>query len=104
MIECICINDKGKPYIIPHEKWIKKDNEYNITHIGTTLGTSVLCVTLAEITLGKEYYPYEGFRLDRFAFTKENIAKLMELMKSCSELNEIEIPIPKPEIYESASV
>jgi len=102
MIKCICINDKGKPFIIPQEKWIKKDNEYHITHIGTTIGTSVLCVRLSEITLGKEYYPYEGFRLDRFAFTKENIAKLMELMKSCSELNEIEIP--KPEIYEPASV
>lgn len=102
MIKCICINDKGKPFIIPREKWIKKDNKYHITHIGTTLGTNVLCVTVAEITLGKEYYPYEGFRLDRFAFTQDNLLKLIELMKNCSELNNIELP--KPEIYEPASV
>ena len=79
MIECICINDKGKPYIIPSEKWIKKGNKYHITHIGTTLGTSVLCVTVSEITLGKEYYPYEGFRLDRFAFTEKSFLELSEL-------------------------
>lgn len=102
MIECICINDKGKPYIIPQNKWLVKDNKYHITHVGTSLGTNVICVTVAEITLTKEYYPYEGFRLDRFAFTQSALLELMELMKNCSELNDIELP--KPEIYESASV
>lgn len=98
MIKCICINDKGKPTIIPSDKWLVKGNEYHITHVGTTLGTNVLCVTVAEITLGKEYYPYEGFRLDRFAVTQTSLVKLVELMKDCSELNEVEIP--KPQIYE----
>lgn len=102
MIERICINDKGKPYIIPQNKWLVKDNKYHITHVGTSLGTNVICVTVAEITLTKEYYLYEGFRLDRFAFTQDSLMKLIELMKNCSELNDIELP--KPEIYESASI
>ncbi len=91
MIECICINDIGKPTVIPIDKWVVKGNKYHITHIGSTLGTSILCVTLSEISLGEKYYPYEGFRLDRFAFNKESAIKLLELMKKCSELNDVNI-------------
>ena len=106
MVECICINDKGKPTIIPPSKWVIKNEVYHITHIGTTLGSSVMCVTVKEITLGAEFYPYEGFRLDRFAFKEKDIPSLIELMKQCAELNNIDIteltnqPIIKTEEYE----
>lgn len=94
MIKCICINDKNKPTVIPRDKWVVKGNQYHIIHIGTTIGNISMACTLKEITLGKECYPYEGFSLNRFAFNEEDIPKLMELLKNCSELNNIEIPTP----------
>lgn len=91
MIGCICINDKHKPRQIPVNKWIESGKEYTIIHIGTTIGTKIPTVTLSEITLGKESYPYEGFRLDRFAFSVDDIQKLIAFMKDCSELKHIDI-------------
>lgn len=90
-VECFCINNKAKPVIIPMTKWIIEGEKYHIIHVGTTIGSKIPTVTLSEINLGKELYPYEGFRLDRFVFTQEGIIKLIELMKSCSELSEVNI-------------
>lgn len=90
-VECFCINAKAKPVIIPLTKWIIEGEKYHIIHVGTTVGSKIPTVTLAEINLGKELYPYEGFRLDRFAFTHDQLLKLIELMKSCAELNEVNI-------------
>jgi hypothetical protein len=91
MIECKCINDKNKPSIIPSSKWLTLGNIYNVTHIGTTVGGFSIAVTLKEISLGKEYYPYEGFNINRFVFREEDIPKLIELMESCKELSKINI-------------
>ena len=91
MIKCICINAKGKPTIIPEEKWVKENNTYHIIHIGTTIGGRIMCCTLSEINLGKQYYPYEGFRLERFAFNEKDLPALFELMKKCAELNNVDI-------------
>lgn len=90
-VECICINAKNKPVIIPMTKWIIEGEKYHIIHVGTTVGSNVPTVTLSEITLGEELYPYQGFRLDRFAFTKEGLLALIELMKACSELNHVNV-------------
>lgn len=95
MIECICINDSYKPRIIPSNKWVKLGEKYHITHIGTTIGTNIPSCTLKEISLSKENYPYQGFRLDRFAIRKDKLHELIELIKNCSELNNLEIPQPK---------
>ena len=102
MIECICIDDKAKPRIIPSEKWVVKLNKYHITHVGTTIGGKILTVTLSEINLGKEFYPYEGFRMSRFAFKEEDLQKLFELMQSCSELSDVDLNelINQPQILE----
>ena len=40
---------------------------------------------LAEIELGDEELPIEYFLLRRFAFTEENLLKLLELIKNCTE-------------------
>lgn len=92
MIECICIDAKGKPAIISPEDWVVCGSKYHITHIGTTLGGKVIAVTLKEINLCKKiYYPYEGFRINRFAFNEEDLQKLFELMKNCAELSEVNL-------------
>lgn len=90
-VTCFCINDKLKPVIIPFDKWIIEGEKYHIIHVGTTVGSKIPTCTLAEINLGQELYPYEGFRLDRFAFTKDQLLLLIELMKSCAELNHVNV-------------
>lgn len=90
-VECICIDNSKKPVIIPFSKWIIEGEQYHIIHVGTTVGSKIPTVTLSEISLGKELYPYEGFRLDRFAFTQEGLLNLIALMKSCSELNHVDV-------------
>lgn len=90
-VECYCADAKNKPVIIPLNKWVIEGEKYHIIHVGTTIGSKIPTVTLSEIHLGKEYYPYEGFKLNRFAFTVEGLKQLIELMKSCSELNKVNI-------------
>lgn len=90
-VACICIDSKNKPDVIPNSKWISKGIQYTIIHIGTTINKKVLTCTLLEVSLDESCKPYDGYRLDRFAFKEEDIAKLLELMKSCSELNELNI-------------
>ena len=46
-------------------------------------------VTLDEVQTKSE--KYNAYRLDRFAFTKEGIEQLIELMKECTELGKVDI-------------
>lgn len=91
-VPCICINAKHRPNDIPLNKWISEGVEYTIIHIGTTVTKKILTCTLLEVTLDESCKPYDGYRLERFAFREEDIPKLLELMKSCSELNGLDIP------------
>lgn len=90
-VKTICINDKNRPQEIQPQKWVKKDQEYNITHIYYHYQQGVQGAELAEIELTDENFPYQSFALNRFAFTKENLEKLAELIKNCTELNDIEV-------------
>jgi hypothetical protein len=89
--KCICINDKNRPQEIPPQKWVKKDQEYNITHIYYHYQQKIQGCELAEIELTDENFPYQSFALNRFAFTKEGLEKLMQMIKDCTELNDIEV-------------
>lgn len=92
-IPCICIDDKNRPEVIPISKWVKDGDEYHITHVyfHKIQEGGIQGVTLYEKPLGEECYPYETFRITRFAFTKEGIESLIELMKLCSELDDVDI-------------
>lgn len=90
-IPCICIDARNKPDIIPLKNWINKGLEYHITHVYYYSKQGIQSVTLDEVRLGPESAPYEGYALSRFAFTPENLYKLIELMKLCTELNEVSI-------------
>jgi len=90
-VRCICINDSNKPVEIPPKKWIKKDQEYHITHIYWHPQQSIQGVELAEIGLTDECFPYQSFALNRFACLKEDLEKFMQMLKDCTELNDIEI-------------
>lgn len=85
MVETVCINDSNKPRVIPKEKWLKKGNTYHVIFTTTVLPQKKLAFLLAEIELTDKELPYEYFDASRFAFTQENLLKLMELIKDCSE-------------------
>lgn len=85
MVECICVNDSNKPKEIPINKWVKKGSPYTVIFTLTVLPQKQLAFHLSEIELTEKEKPYEYFLAHRFAFTKENILKLFELIKNCTE-------------------
>ena len=88
MIKCICIDDSNRPKEIPENKWIKKDNEYHIVWVLKMLNqNNIQGVQLAEITLDESCYPYEAFKMSRFAINIEDLEKLIELMEDCTNFN-----------------
>lgn len=90
-VECICIDAKNRPSEVPLNMWISEGIQYTIVHIyRLSLQNNILAVELEEVKI-KGCEPYEFYRLDRFAFTEESFKKLIELMKACSELNDINI-------------
>lgn len=85
MIPCICIDDSHKPNEIPNRKWVKKGDKYHVIYTITVLPQRILAFHLAEIELTENEYPYEYFAASRFAFRKEDLERLNEMIKDCSE-------------------
>lgn len=86
-VECICINDSNRPKEIPQSKWVKEGEKYTVIYTVTVLPQKQLGFHLAEIELTDNELPYEYFLASRFGFTKENLQKLIELIKDCSEID-----------------
>src|SRR5688500_18975717 len=92
MINCICIDDTKRPKEIPADKWIKKEEEYKITHVYIHVNQGgIQGVTLYEKPLDESCKPYESFRLSRFAININDLPAFIELCKDCSELDEVDI-------------
>lgn len=85
MVECICIDDSGRPDKIPQSKWVKEGTRYNIIYTVRVLPQNEVGVMLSEIELTDNELPYEYFLLRRFAFTEDNLMKLVELIKDCTD-------------------
>jgi hypothetical protein len=86
-VECICINDKNRPREIPAGKWVKEGEKYTVIYTVTVLPQKQLGFHLAEIELTDNELPYEYFLASRFGFTQDNLQKLIELIKDCSEID-----------------
>lgn len=86
-VECICINDKNRPREIPEGKWVKEGEKYTVIYTVTVLPQKQLGFHLAEIELTDSELPYEYFLASRFGFTQDNLQKLIELIKDCSEID-----------------
>lgn len=92
MIECICIDDANRPHEIPLEKWCKKGVRYKITHVyKMALQGNILGCSIYELPLGEDCAPYEMFRMSRFAFSVDDVSKVIELAKLCSDLDGLDI-------------
>lgn len=90
-IKAICIDDTNRPEQIPQHKWVKKNNQYTIIHIFKQLNqNNIQGVSLAEINID-DCAPYNCFKLSRFAINVNDIPNLIELMKQCTGLSEIDI-------------
>jgi len=89
-VECYCINDNCKPNEIPQSKWLVKDNKYHIQHIFYHPQQGIQGCEIVEHDIS-DCFPYVSYRLDRFAFTEENLLKLLQMIKDCSSLNDIEV-------------
>jgi hypothetical protein len=87
MVKCICINDKNRPSKIPQEKWLKEGEEYTIIFTLIVLPQKTLAVQLEEIDLDESCMPYEFFLANRFAFTKEELEKLIAFIEECTQVN-----------------
>jgi len=71
-MKVICINDKGRPSVIPISKWIKKDEEYNVIYfLKCNVQGGIYGYKLAEIELGPESEPYKCFAANRFAIAEK---------------------------------
>ena len=71
--------------------WIKKEETYHITHIYYHPNQGIQGCSLYEKPLGEDCAPYESFKLSRFAISADDLEKLIELIKNCTELNDIDI-------------
>lgn len=86
-IKALCVDAANKPSIIPSSKWVKEGDYYHICHVYVMQRQGGIggC-DISEIDLtGLE--PYNCFRLSRFAFRKEDLADLIDLIKACDEQN-----------------
>jgi hypothetical protein len=87
MVKCICINDKNRPSKIPQEKWLKEGEEYTIIFTLIVLPQKTLAVQLDEIDLDESCMPYEFFLANRFAFTQEELEKLIAFIEECNHVS-----------------
>ncbi len=91
MIPCICIDAGSKPKEVHAGQWIQKDFKYHITHIFYQPRQGIQGCALKEVRLDARSAPYETYRLSRFGVTEENLQKLIQMMRDCSELNDFDI-------------
>lgn len=91
MINCICINDLGRPKEISPERWVKFGERYRISHIYYHPEQGVQGCSIYEKPLDESCKPYETFILQRFAVRYEDIPSLNELAFNCTQLNGIDL-------------
>lgn len=90
MVSCVCIDAKNKPANIPTTKWLKEGQKYTIMHVYLMVNQDkIQGCSLKELKI--DFPPYNCFRLNRFGFKKEDVPALIELIKNCNDLNDIDV-------------
>lgn len=88
-VPCLCINNKNRPIEVLPQNWINEGTEYTINHIYYHSTQGVQGVLLDEVQTRSD--KYASYRLNRFAFRKEDLEKLISLLRDCTELNDVDI-------------
>lgn len=87
MIKCVCINDKNRPSRVPENKWVKEGQEYTVIFTLVVLPQKTLAVQIDEVDLDESCRPYSFFLANRFAFRTEDLERLIEFIKECTQVN-----------------
>ena len=87
MIKCVCINDKNRPSRVPANKWVKEGQEYTVIFTLVVLPQKTLAVQIDEVDLDESCRPYSFFLANRFAFRTEDLERLIEFIKECTQVN-----------------
>ncbi len=87
MIKCVCINDKNRPSRVPENKWVKEGEEYTVIFTLVVLPQKTLAVQIDEVDLDESCRPYSFFLANRFAFRAEDLERLIEFIKECTQVN-----------------
>lgn len=87
MIKCICVDDKNRPSKVPPHKWVKEGQEYTVIFTLVVLPQKTLAVQLDEIDLDESCMPYSFFLANRFAFSKDDMGKLVDFIEECTHVN-----------------
>tara|TARA_R110000772_G_scaffold58773_2_gene133232 strand:+ start:171 stop:554 length:384 start_codon:yes stop_codon:yes gene_type:complete len=94
MVKTICIDNKDKPFEVPLTHWINEGTKYTIKHVYNMIppdgGKPHMGVTLMEINIESLNLIYQGYKIERFGFAKEDLEALLELIKACTELNDFD--------------
>lgn len=91
MIPCICIDAKNMPKEIYLGEWLTEGMKYHIIHVYYHPNQGIQACGLKEVRLTKKSSPYETYKLSRFSVTQEGLNLLIQMIKDCSELNDIDI-------------
>jgi hypothetical protein len=86
MIKCTCVNDTGKPRVIPADRWIKMGKEYHIIFARFVLPQKEIAVELQEVSLDESCMPFEYYLGKRFSINKKDIAALIQMINEASEV------------------
>lgn len=105
MVKCICVDVANRPIEVPIENWPKLGEVYHITHVIWLYKMGLQGVELAELAIPTSSYPYEYYRLSRFAVPKDQIEALRTLMRTKTKMTEEEInELFKKEVIELQEV
>jgi hypothetical protein len=94
MVKVYCIDDTNKPPIIPPTNWVERSKQYHIIHIGFTKGKGASKVhgcLLKELTIPASAYPYEAYKMSRFAVDIKDLPALLQLAMDCTQLSELDV-------------
>lgn len=86
MVKCVCIDDSGKPEVVPNSKWVKLGQIYTVIYTVNVLPQGEVAFQLREIDLDESCYPYEYFLSSRFAFYNDDFYDLLHLMNESAKL------------------
>ena len=87
----ICVDNENRPKEIPLNIWLKKDQEYHVTHIYYHYQQKKQGFELSEIFLDDNCFPFVSFDSSRFRVPQEEIKKLFQMLKECTNLDDIDI-------------
>ena len=90
-VRCICINDSNRPKEIKPSLWVKKNQEYHITHIYYHYQQKKQGYELSEIFLDDSCFPYVSFDSSRFRVPQQELEKLFKVLQDCTDLNDVDI-------------